>query len=65
MCDRRTKQRAAVAHTRSLKPLDAIHLATAQQMQVAEFHTTDDRLKNWNDLGFAVRESWTAQPKLI
>ena len=56
----RTLLRAAVAQARSLKPLDAIHLATAQQMQVAEFHTTDDRLKNWSDLGFAVHDPWTA-----
>ena len=50
---------------RSLKPLDAIHLATAQQMRVDDFHTTDDRLKNWNDLGFPVQDPWTPRPKLL
>jgi predicted nucleic acid-binding protein len=49
---------------RSLKPMDAIHLATAELMQVAEFHTTDGKLKNWNDLGFPVQDPYTPRPKL-
>lgn len=49
---------------RGLKPLDAVHLATAQQLHVADFHTTYARLKNWHDLGFPVRDPWTAPPKL-
>ncbi len=45
-----------------LKPMDAIHLATAQQMAVAEFHTYCDRLQKWTgELGFPVTEPQTAQ----
>jgi predicted nucleic acid-binding protein len=50
---------------RSLKPMDAIHLATAAKMQVADCHTTDERMQNWNDLlGFPVRNPWTTTPQL-
>ena len=46
----------------SLKPIDAIHLATAQQMAVAEFHTYCERLQAWSGhLGFPVTEPQTAQ----
>lgn len=49
--------RRAVEQGRQLKPLDAIHLVTAQNRRVAEFHTTDDRLqKGWHDLGFLIRD---------
>ena len=48
-----------------LKPMDAIHLATAQQMAVAEFHTYCERLQKWTDaLGFPVTEPQTAQTVL-
>jgi predicted nucleic acid-binding protein len=48
-----------------LKPLDAIHLATAQQMAVAGFHTYCERLQRWtNELGFPVTEPQTAQTVL-
>jgi predicted nucleic acid-binding protein len=48
-----------------LKPMDATHLATAQQMAVAEFHTYCDRLQKWtNVLGFPVTEPMTAQTVL-
>lgn len=56
--------RRSVQIDRSLKPMDAIHLATAAVMQVADCHTTDDRLQNWNDLGFPVRDPWTEAPQL-
>ena len=50
---------------RGLKPMDAVHLATASLMLVADCHTTDDRLQAWdNDLGFRVRDPWTEAPKL-
>ena len=46
----------------SLKPLDSIHLATAQQMNAAEFHTYCQRLHRWSDkLGFPVIEPHTPQ----
>jgi predicted nucleic acid-binding protein len=42
--------------------MDAIHLATAQQMDVAEFHTYCERLHKWSGaLGFSVTEPQTAQ----
>jgi predicted nucleic acid-binding protein len=48
-----------------LKPLDAIHLATAQQMAVAEFHTYCERLHKWDKaLGFPVTVPQTAQTVL-
>lgn len=48
-----------------LKPMDAIHLATAQQMAVAEMHTYCARLQRWtNALGFSVTEPQTAQTVL-
>jgi len=44
-----------------LKPMDAIHLATAQQMAVVEFHTYCKKLHRWDGaLGFSVTEPQTA-----
>ena len=46
----------------SLKPADASHLATAQQLDVDEFHTYDGDLHKWDGhVGFPVREPQTAQ----
>ncbi len=36
--------RAAIPYGFSLKPADAIHLATADRFEVTEFHTYDERL---------------------
>ena len=45
-----------------LKPMDAIHLATAQQMAVVEFHTYCKKLHRWDGaLGFSVTEPQKAQ----
>ncbi len=45
-----------------LKAADAIHLATAQQMGVEEFHTYDRRLLKWNGTaGLPIVEPHTAQ----
>jgi predicted nucleic acid-binding protein len=58
--------RRAIELGRPLKPMDAIHLATAQNRSVAEFHTTDEQLKkHWHDLGFQVRDRFTQKPKLF
>lgn len=56
--------RRAVSERRHLKPADAVHLATGIVMQVADFHTTDDRLQQWKDLRFPVRDPWTRRPRL-
>jgi predicted nucleic acid-binding protein len=45
-----------------LKPLDAIHVATAQHFAVSEFHTYDKKILRWNGhLAFSVTEPQTAQ----
>ena len=45
-----------------LKPMEAIHLATAQRMAVAEFHTYCERLHKWDGkLGFSVTVPQTVQ----
>lgn len=53
--------RLAVQNGRSLKPMDAIHLATAMNRRVDDFHTTDEVLKkvSWAGLGFPVRDPLT------
>ena len=49
----------------SLKPMDAIHLATAQRLNVAELQTYCERLHKWSGkLGFPVAEPQTAQGTL-
>jgi predicted nucleic acid-binding protein len=40
--------RSAVTKGWSLKPADAIHLATADQLRVAQFHTYDERLEKFS-----------------
>ena len=57
--------RQSLEMSRGLKPMDAIRLATASLMLVADCHTTDDRLQTWSDdLGFPIRNPWTETPKL-
>jgi predicted nucleic acid-binding protein len=47
--------RMGLQHGWSLKPLDAIHLTTAQWFGVSEFHTYDSRLDKYSDhVGFPV-----------
>ena len=46
----------------SLKPMDAIHIATAQRMRVSEMHSYDDRVQKWSGkLGFPIADTGTAQ----
>ena len=47
--------RMSVERGWSLKPFDAIHLGTAQRLEVTEFHTYDERLHRYtNELGFPI-----------
>jgi predicted nucleic acid-binding protein len=49
-----------------LKPLDAIHLATARCWQVLEFHTYDKRLLKYsNDVGFLIMNPHIISPRMI
>jgi predicted nucleic acid-binding protein len=46
----------------SLKPMDAIHVATAQRMEVSEMHSYDAQVKKWSEhLGFPITDPETAQ----
>jgi len=50
----------------SLKPLDAIHIATAKRSQIIEFHTYDKRLLKYsNDVGFPIVEPHIIQPRML
>ena len=63
--------RDAMTRAWSLKPLDAIHLATAQWLinvgySVGEFHTYDRPLDKYGPIvGFKICEPYTAQPRMI
>lgn len=48
--DAQQLMRAALPRGWSLKPFDAIHLATADRLHVKEFHTYDDRLEKFSEL---------------
>lgn len=49
-----------------LKPMDAIHLATAKFLGVSEFHTYDKRLLKYSgEVGFPIVEPRTTQPRMI
>lgn len=49
----------------ALRAADALHLATAQRMEVAEFHTYDKGLLKWDHrAGFPIREPHVAQMPL-
>jgi predicted nucleic acid-binding protein len=50
----------------SLKPMDAVHLATAQRLKVAEFHTYDGPLKKWaSRVSYSIKEPSHSAPKLL
>ena len=63
--------RVAITRGWNLKPLDAIHLATAKWLSdlglgVEEFHTYDGQLFRWSSIvGFKILEPYTSQPKLL
>lgn len=57
--------RDSIANNWSLKPLDAMHLATAKKLEVDEFHTYDERLLKLSRLvGLPILEPYTANPRL-
>jgi predicted nucleic acid-binding protein len=57
--------REAMAKGWSLKPPDAIHLATALQHSADRFHTYDDRLSKHADIsGLIIAEPHAVQPQL-
>lgn len=63
--------RSAIAQGWSLKPLDAVHLATAQWLSifnqpVDEFHTYDSSLFRWAPtIGTKITRPYTLQSKLL
>ncbi len=58
--------RTAVGKGWALKPMDAIHLATAKWLNVDEFHTYDERLFKFSqDVGFGIMRPNLLQPPLI
>lgn len=67
----RTLMRDAITRGWSLKPMDAIHLATAQWLldngyAVAEFQTYDRSLDKYGPIvGFRICEPFIAQPGLL
>jgi predicted nucleic acid-binding protein len=64
---RETRQlmRAAMVKGWRLRPMDAIHLATAKWRKVSEFHTYDKELLRYaNDVGFPILAPYTQQPRL-
>jgi hypothetical protein len=49
----------------ALKPMDAMHLATAQQMNVEEMHTYCERILRWSGhAGFPINRPHAAQGQL-
>lgn len=52
--------RQAITKGWSLKPADAIHLATAKRMELDEIHTYDPSLNKFSELtGIKIREPHT------
>jgi predicted nucleic acid-binding protein len=64
--DARSLIRLAISKQWRLKPMDAIHLATARRMEVDEFYTYDQRLFKFDaEIGLKVCEPYTSRPRLI
>ena len=61
----RSLMRQAVERGWQLKPMDAIHLATANHAAAVEFHTYDDKLFKYKELTtFLISEPQVAQLQL-
>lgn len=57
-------RQARLERDERLTPLDAVHLASAQRLNVEEFHTYDGPLLRYKGpLPFSIREPWTAAPR--
>ena len=62
----RTLIRGAVASGLSLKPGDAIHLASARSLALAEFHTySKDLVKFATVTGYPIMEPYGAQEAMF
>jgi predicted nucleic acid-binding protein len=58
--------RSGVPQGLSLKPMDAVHLATARRMEVDAFHTYDGPLKKWAaQVGYPIGEPNPTSPRLL
>ena len=58
--------RLGLTKGRRLKPNDAIHLATARRLGVAEFHTYEKRLQTYSpESGFPIQGPTIPQPRLM
>lgn len=60
--------RAAIPHKWKLRPADAIHLATADQLKVSEFHTYDEGLDKYavlTETKFPIIRPISPQPLLL
>ena len=64
--DAKELMRFAITQGWSLKPMDAIHLATARRIEVNEFHTYDPALAKYAEtVGYKVCEPYTVQALLL
>ena len=67
----RILMRYAITQGWSLKPYDAVHMATAQWLstvgiKVDEFHTYDKSLVKYGSIvGFKITEPYTPQPRML
>ena len=58
--------RQAMIHGKRMRPMDAIHLATAQALTASRFHTYDERLYQYSELvGFPISPPQASAPKLL
>jgi len=58
--------REAIGRGQRMKPMDAIHLATAKTVAASAFHTYDEHLYQYAELvGFPIAPPQAAAPKLL